>query len=234
MPDKYRLAVVYCDLEGMTQAQAAGQLNWSKRTLQQRLAEGRARLRRRLARRGLAPDGAALGAVLPREARAAVPATWNEATVRAAVAVVNPTMTVWAVSPAARKLAQEVFKVMLLQKLTLASLTFLAAGLTVWGASAALVSLQDGPSQRSAAGPGPSMQRKAEAAVPQPGPTPSETPGKVTVGGRVLGPDGRPIAGARIYRAGPRRFLSLAPGPVARVRDDRTGRRLPVPRQPVG
>ena len=67
LPEKYRLAVVCCDLEGMTQAQAAGQLHWGKRTLQHRLAEGRARLRRRLARRGLAPDGAALGAVLLRQ-----------------------------------------------------------------------------------------------------------------------------------------------------------------------
>ena len=55
LPEKYRLAIVYCDLEGLTQAQAAGQLHWSKRTLQHRLAEGRARLRRRLVRRGLAP-----------------------------------------------------------------------------------------------------------------------------------------------------------------------------------
>ena len=64
LPEKYRLAIVHCDLEGMTQVQAAGQLHWSERTLRHRLAEGRARLRRRLARRGLAPDGAALGAVL--------------------------------------------------------------------------------------------------------------------------------------------------------------------------
>jgi RNA polymerase sigma factor (sigma-70 family) len=201
LPEKYRLAIVHCDLEGLTQVQAAGQLHWSERTLRHRLAEGRARLGRRLARRGLAPNGAALGAVFSREARAAVPAAWSEATVRAAVAVVNPTMTVGAVSLAAQQLAQEVFKVMLLQKLILASLTLLAAGLIAWGASAALVSLEDGPSQKSAAGPSPSMQRKAEAAVPQPGPTPSETPGKVPVGGRVLGPDGRPIAGAKIYRA---------------------------------
>ena len=116
----------------------------------------------------------------------------------------------------------------------MASATLLAAGLIGWGASAALVSLQDGPSPKSAAGPSPSIQRQAEAAFPQPGPTPSETPGKVKVGGRVLGPDGRPIAGAKIVAApGPRRF-PLALGPVARVRDDRTGRRLPVPRQPVG
>ena len=34
LPEKYRLAVVHCDLEGMPQAQAAGQLQWSERTLQ--------------------------------------------------------------------------------------------------------------------------------------------------------------------------------------------------------
>ena len=84
LPEKYRLAVVHCDLEGMTQAQAAGQLHWSERTLHKRLAEARARLKRRLARRGLAPDGATLGAVFLREARAAVPAAWSEATIRAA------------------------------------------------------------------------------------------------------------------------------------------------------
>src|SRR5262249_43746271 len=169
LPEQYRLAVVYCDLEGMTQAQAAGQLHWSKRTLQLRLAEGRARLRRRLARRGLAPDGAALGAVLLREARAAVPAAWSEATLRAAVAVVDPTITVGAVSATARQLAQEVYKVMLLQKLTLASLTLLAAGLIAWGASAALVSLQEEPSRKSGASPNPPRQRKAQAAAPQAG-----------------------------------------------------------------
>ncbi len=129
LPEKFRLAVVHCDLEGMTQAQAAGQLHWSERTLHHRLAEGRARLKRRLARRGLAPDGATLGAVLLREARAAVPAAWREATVRAAVATVNHTMTVGVVSAAAQQLAQEVFKVMLLRKLTWASATLLAAGL---------------------------------------------------------------------------------------------------------
>ena len=63
--------VVLCDLEGMTQAQAAGELNWSERTLRRRLAEARERLKARLGRRGLAHDDAMLGAVFLREARAA-------------------------------------------------------------------------------------------------------------------------------------------------------------------
>ena len=42
LPEKFRLAIVLCDLEGMTQAQAAGELHWSERALRYRLAEGRA------------------------------------------------------------------------------------------------------------------------------------------------------------------------------------------------
>jgi RNA polymerase sigma factor (sigma-70 family) len=153
LPEKLRLAVVHCDLEGMTQAQAAAQLHWSERTIHFRLAEGRARLKRRLARRGLAPDGATLGTVLLREARAAVPAAWSEATVRAALATVNPTMTVGVVSAAANQLSQEVFKLMLLQKLTVTAATLLAIGLIAWGASAALVRLSQEPSQELVATP---------------------------------------------------------------------------------
>ncbi|MGO9471492.1 MAG: sigma-70 family RNA polymerase sigma factor [Isosphaeraceae bacterium] len=103
LPEKLRLAVVHCDLEGMTQAQAAAQLHWSERTIHSRLAEGRARLKRRLARRGLETDGAILGTVLLREARAAIPAGWSEATVRAALATLNPTMAVGVVSATANK-----------------------------------------------------------------------------------------------------------------------------------
>ena len=139
LPEKYRLAVVHCDLEGMTQAQAASQLHWSERTIHSRLAEGRARLKRRLAKRGLALGAAALGAVFVHEARAALPPMCSEATVRAALATLNPTLTAGSVSAAATQLAQEVLKVMFLQKLTWASATLLAAGLIAWGASAALV-----------------------------------------------------------------------------------------------
>ena len=171
LPEKLRLAVVHCDLEGMTQAQAAAQLHWSERTIHHRLAEGRARLRRRLARRGLEPDGAILGTVLLREARAAVPAGWSEATVRAALATVNPTMTVGVVSAAAHRLSQEVFKLMLLRKLTVTAATLLAAGLIAWGASAALVRLGQEPSQKLVATPitGADQPPARKATEPNPG-----------------------------------------------------------------
>ena len=201
--------------------------------MQRRLSEGRQRLKARLIRRGLAPEGGVLGAAFLREARVAVPPAWGQATVRAALATVDHSMTVGVVSAAAKELTREVLRIMLLQKLTLASAALLAAGLIAWGASAALVSLQEEPSQKSAARPDPAMRRKAEAAVPQPGPTPPEAPGKVVVRGRVLGPDGRPVAGAKIYRT-PAVGMHWQPYPSPRVRDDRTGRPLPVPRRPPG
>jgi RNA polymerase sigma factor (sigma-70 family) len=171
LPEKLRLAVVHCDLEGMTQAQAAAQLHWSERTIHGRLAEGRARLGRRLARRGLEPDGAILGTVLLREARAAIPAGWSEATVRAALAAVNPTMTVGVVSVAANQLSQEVFQLMLLRKLTVTAATLLAIGLIAWGASAALVGLSQEPSQELAATPisGADQPPARKATEPDPG-----------------------------------------------------------------
>ena len=183
----------------MTQAQAAGQLHWSERTIHHRLAEGRARLRRRLARRGLAPDGAALSAVFLREARAVVPAAWSESTVRAAFATANHTMTVGVVSAAAKQLAEEVLKVMLLKKLTLASVTLLAAGLIGWGASAALVSLEHEAQKELTATAAPSVRPTADLAVRQPEPAPAEADGIFPVRGRVLDPDGKPVAGAGIY-----------------------------------
>ena len=199
LPEKYRLAVVHCDLEGMTQAQAAKQLHWSERTIHHRLAEGRARLRRQLARRGLAPDGATVGAVLLGEARAAVPAAWSEATVRAAVATVNHTVTLGVVSVAAQQLAQEVFRIMLLKKLALVSTTLLAGGLIVWAASAALVSLGKETPKGAIAPQAPARRPAAGTAAPQPKPLSADTEGTFPARGRVLDPDGKPVAGAGVY-----------------------------------
>jgi RNA polymerase sigma factor (sigma-70 family) len=53
LPEKWRLPLILCYLEGLTQDEAAGQIGWSKRTLRRRLEEARVALGRRLARRGI-------------------------------------------------------------------------------------------------------------------------------------------------------------------------------------
>ena len=71
LPEQYRGAVVLCDLEGRSYAEAARRLRCPLGTLQSRLARGRARLRTRLVRRAVAPF--AVTAILAGSARAAVP-----------------------------------------------------------------------------------------------------------------------------------------------------------------
>ncbi len=55
LPAKWRTPLVLCYLEGLTRDEAAAQIQCSLRTLHRNLADGRARLRDRLIRRGLAP-----------------------------------------------------------------------------------------------------------------------------------------------------------------------------------
>jgi RNA polymerase sigma factor (sigma-70 family) len=63
LPDKYRLPIVLCELEGLTLDEAARRLGWPKGTVAGRLSRGREILRRRLSRRrGLAVPLFILGA----------------------------------------------------------------------------------------------------------------------------------------------------------------------------
>jgi RNA polymerase sigma factor (sigma-70 family) len=71
LPEKYRLPVLLCCVQGLSREEAARQLGWSAGAVKGRLERGRQRLAARLAGRGLAP--AAL--VLAPLAAAAVPAS---------------------------------------------------------------------------------------------------------------------------------------------------------------
>jgi RNA polymerase sigma factor (sigma-70 family) len=71
LPERFRLPVVLCYLEGRTRDQAAGELGWPLRTLQRRLEQGRELLRDRLTRRGVAFPATLLAAALSRQAAGA-------------------------------------------------------------------------------------------------------------------------------------------------------------------
>src|SRR5262245_28174292 len=85
LPDKYRVAVILCDLEGRTRKDVARQLGVPEGTLSGRLTTARRMLAQRLARQGLAVSSASLAALLTQQAAAAgVPLPLVAPTVQAA------------------------------------------------------------------------------------------------------------------------------------------------------
>ncbi|WP_250847066.1 sigma-70 family RNA polymerase sigma factor [Aquisphaera insulae] len=63
LPDRFRIPVVLCDLEGQTHEQAARHAGWPVGTIKSRLTRARERLRGRLTRRGVSPAGAVIPAI---------------------------------------------------------------------------------------------------------------------------------------------------------------------------
>ena len=61
LPEKYRLPILLCGLNGLTNAEAAHQLGWPKGTVDTRLSRARQRLGDRLERRGVTLTLTALG-----------------------------------------------------------------------------------------------------------------------------------------------------------------------------
>jgi RNA polymerase sigma factor (sigma-70 family) len=138
LPEKWRLPLILCYLEGRSQEEAAGQLGWSKSTLLRRLKEARAALGRRLTRRGVVWP-AALSAVLLSDcvAPAALAPGLVGSTVEAAACIVaGQAALTAAVSAKVAALTEGVSKTMLLTKVKVALAALLVAGLLVASVSA--------------------------------------------------------------------------------------------------
>ncbi len=117
LPEKYRAAIVLCDLEGRTRKESARFLSINEGTLSSRLARGRTLLARRLTSCGVILSGGALMVALSQEAAAALSANLVISTAKAAALVAAGHAA--AVSTTAVLLMKGVMKAMLLKKLRL-------------------------------------------------------------------------------------------------------------------
>ncbi len=86
LPERFRVPVVLCDLDGRTHEQAARHLGCPVGTVKSRLARARGRLRDRLTRRGLiVPAGVPVAGLFAQSLRAAPSASLADLTSRAAI-----------------------------------------------------------------------------------------------------------------------------------------------------
>jgi RNA polymerase sigma factor (sigma-70 family) len=141
LPDKYRVPLVLCELEGRGRKEVARRLRLPEGTLSSRLATARRLLAARLTRRGLTLSAAALAAALSQQAApAAVPRALVTATVQVARAA-RRAATAGAVPAGVSALTEGVLKGMLMRKLKLTTALLLAAaalGVTAAAARQAL------------------------------------------------------------------------------------------------
>ena len=135
LPERYRSALVLCELEGLTRRQAAGRLGVSEGTLSSRLARAKEQLRGRLTRRGLALSAAALTSALSQEANATIVApALVDSTIRVAILVAGGSSLAGVVTTSVATLIEGVLKAMLVAKLKLIVLSVAAVALVTTAA----------------------------------------------------------------------------------------------------
>jgi RNA polymerase sigma factor (sigma-70 family) len=181
LPACYREPLVLCHLQGRTRDEAAAALGCSASTLKRRLAAGRHRLRSRLQRRGLALSAGLLAAGVT---AAPTPPALAASAVRTAVQAMSGDQA--AVPAAVAALAQGALRAAVVARMVLGGMLLLAAGLVALGVGQAGTRLPAEP---------PPIATAAPAA-------PARDNERMTVGGRVLGADGKPLAGAVVAVVG--------------------------------
>jgi WD40 repeat protein/predicted DNA-binding protein (UPF0251 family) len=140
LPERYRAAIVLCDLQGLTQQEAGRRLGRPVGTISARLSRARERLRGRLTRRGLALPSVIIGAA-PTVGTSGVPPTaLVDATIRMAMAGAAGQVAA-AVPPAIETLCRETSRSVLVARWAMISATMLALGA---GATGVAVLAQQG------------------------------------------------------------------------------------------
>ena len=192
LPRVFQLPVVLCYFDGLTLDEVARTLRWPSGTVRSRLAQAHTKLRRALSRRGISLSATALTGHSPvallrhkfrcccarpprRQPSASLPGAAERHLVSASVAA----------------LAREMLRSMLLHKLSL-----LVMGLAVLGAAGAAYAMRPmRMAQEPANATAQRQQARAPKHVEKP---PSPAAGRMFIAGRVLDPQGKPVANASV------------------------------------
>jgi RNA polymerase sigma factor (sigma-70 family) len=180
LPSHYRDVVLLCQLQGLSRKEAASRLGIAEGTVSSRLAMAKRKLARSLRNRGVSLGCLATAA----GANGSVSASLVEKIAEGATAVLGGEAGI--VSPHLLSAAEGVIKCMMLAELRLLATTLAFLGSFVAACTALLWPAAPAPAREEPAAP----QVLARAAVQEP-------TGYLT--GRVLDPDGKPVAGARVW-----------------------------------
>jgi RNA polymerase sigma factor (sigma-70 family) len=209
LPDPYRSAFVLCVLEGKSWREAAAVLGVKGGTILSRVSRARQLLQHCLTRRGikLATLLAALS-LAESSARSALPSALGQTTVQFGLLVAAGESAAGLIPTHIAALAAGVTRAMFLTKAKLAIAALLVTGLIsaacrlAWSSTAG--EQKPAAANRNVDPSDGNRQAAKETGKPKDG---------VEISGRVLGPDGKPVVGARLFvydRAG----KSAAPQPL--------------------
>jgi RNA polymerase sigma factor (sigma-70 family) len=187
LPDTYRLPLLLCYLEGRSRDEAAQQLGCNLGVLHGRLERGRDRLRTRLTKRGVTLSTGLLAALANSVTAGGPPESLLRATLAAATTGRIPASVAALLHGAAPS--------MTLGKWKLLAVAILMLGLISGGIGLRMHAEPAVSANTEAKGlvPAPDPDKPGEAAKP---PAEKDT---IAYSGRVLGPDGKPVVGARLY-----------------------------------
>ena len=202
LPDRFRLPVVLCDLQGLTRDQAADHLRCTEGSLRNRLAKGRDLLRRRLTRRGIT-------FTIPIIAPPGLPESLVATTLRAAAGDVSESVATLVTAASWGWILSRISAAALVILALGTALAISGAGLGVPGGTHPTTGPQTvltppaPPSAKSppaADGPKTSQVKPAVSSGPKPAQAKAAAPkiGPGVVEGRILDLEGRPIAGATV------------------------------------